>query len=106
MAKILEQLPLCPEMHILPTDEEIHKYISQLHNLAAGSSGFRAENLKVLATEEETFAITQAMVYKLWRNEQQPTKLDIGHMGICPKKGDLSNPGNYRGITMLEVGQK
>ncbi len=30
----------------------------------------------------------------------------MGLLSILPKKGDLSKPGNYRGIMMLEVGYK
>ena len=31
---------------------------------------------------------------------------ETGLLSILPKKGDLSKPGNYRGIMMLEVGYK
>ena len=30
----------------------------------------------------------------------------MGLLSILPKKGDMHNPGNYRGIMMLEVAYK
>eukprot|EP00957_Ditylum_brightwellii_P089708 6832231-Ditylum_brightwellii.AAC.1 len=79
-------------MVILPTDKEIHKTISQLNNLTAGASGIRAETFKALATEEETFITMRSIIHKCWQNEEQPTKFDIGCLGILPQKGDLSKP--------------
>ena len=38
--------------------------------------------------------------------KKKPEEFNYGWLGILPKKGDLSSPGNYRGIMMLEVGQK
>jgi hypothetical protein len=35
-----------------------------------------------------------------------PAEWEIGLLSILPKKGDLSNPNNYRGIMMLEVAYK
>ena len=35
-----------------------------------------------------------------------PAEWGIGLLSILPKKGDLSNPSNYRGIIMLEVTYK
>ena len=32
-----------------------------------------------------------------------PPEWEIGILKILPKKGDLSLPGNYRGIMLLEV---
>jgi len=41
-----------------------------------------------------------------WNSEQLPESWAIGLLSILPKKGGLSLPGNYRGITMLEVAYK
>eukprot|EP00957_Ditylum_brightwellii_P179508 13675365-Ditylum_brightwellii.AAC.1 len=90
----------------IPTYEEIRKSISQLNNSAAGNLGIQAEIIKALASDDDTFAIVQKIVHTFKKEEQQPSEFDIGKLDILPPKGDFSQPGNYRGIMMLEVGQK
>ena len=46
------------------------------------------------------------VIYDFWNSGKQPSEWDIGRLGILPKKGDLSLPGNYQGIMMPEVAQK
>ena len=43
---------------------------------------------------------------EFWTEGKQPKEFNYGRLGILPPEGDLSVPGNYRGIMMLEVGQK
>eukprot|EP00957_Ditylum_brightwellii_P058248 4416702-Ditylum_brightwellii.AAC.1 len=102
----LDQLPIREEMDNISNDEKMQKAISQFNNSAARKSGICAEIFKVLATEIETFNIICSIVHNCWQTEEQPSKFDIGKLGIVPKNGDLSQPGNHRGIMMLEVGQK
>jgi hypothetical protein len=45
-------------------------------------------------------------VVHFWTTETPHAEWEIGLLSILPKKGDLSNPGNYRGIMMLEVAYK
>ena len=102
----LNQLPICPEMDDLPTNKNINLAIQQLNNSAAGASGIRAEIYKALATNPETFSIIRRITHNFWTEEKQLEGFNYGRLGILPQKGDLSAPGNYRGIMMLEVGQK
>ena len=49
----------------------------------------------------------KSIVVDFWLNERPPEEWEIGGMlKILAKKGDLSKPGNYRGIMMLEVAYK
>eukprot|EP00957_Ditylum_brightwellii_P128765 9822703-Ditylum_brightwellii.AAC.1 len=102
----LDQLPTRVEMNDTPTYEKIRKVISQLNNSAAGTLGIQAEIIKALASDNDTFAIIQKHVHTFWKEEQQPSEFDIGKLGILLQKGALSQPVNYRGMMMLEVGQK
>ena len=102
----LNQLPICPEMDDLPTDKEINLAIQQLNNSAAGASGIRAEIYKALATNLETFSTIRIITHDFWTEEKQPEEFNYGRLGILPQKWDLSAPGSYRGIMMIEVGQK
>ena len=40
---------------------------------------------------------------KIWQEEEIPTEWKEGYLIKLPKKGDLSNCANYRGITLLSV---
>ena len=40
---------------------------------------------------------------KVWEEEAIPEDWKEGHLVKIPKKGDLANCDNYRGITMLSV---
>jgi hypothetical protein len=39
-------------------------------------------------------------------NEDPPKEWEIGLLSLLPKKEDLSKPGSYCGIMMLEIGYK
>ena len=97
----LNQLPIRPEMDDFPTDKEIDLAIQKLNTSAAGASGIRAEIYKALATNPETLSTIRRITHDFWTEEKQPEEFNYGRLGILPKKGDLSAPGNYRGIMML-----
>ena len=46
------------------------------------------------------------LVQHFWETEELPEGWETGLLSILPKKGDLSLPGNYRGIMMLETAYK
>ena len=80
--------------------------ISKLHDSAPGASGLRASAWKALADDRTTFDLIRNFVIEFWESEVLPCSWEVGLLSILPKKGDLSLPGNYRGIMMLEVGYK
>ena len=102
----LNQPPTRPEMDDPPTDKDINLAIQQLNNSAAGASVIRTEIHKALATNTETFSNIRRIAHDFWTEEKQPEEFNYGRLGILPQKGDLSAPGNHRGIMMLEFGKK
>ena len=46
------------------------------------------------------------MILDFWRSEKPPQQWLTGLLKVLPKKGDLSIPGNYRGIMLLEAAYK
>ena len=108
-ASVLDALPQRATIAGLdhePTDVEIDAALSKLHNTAPGDSGLPAALWKALAETEESFTVVCEIVLDFWRSEVMPTEWETGILSILPKKGDLSLPGNYRGIMMLEVAYK
>jgi hypothetical protein len=81
--------------------------IGKLHDSAPGASGLRASAWKALAGYDSSAAdAIYGFITIFWNSEQLPESWAIGLLSILPEMGDLSLPGNYRGITMLEVAYK
>lgn len=90
----------------MPGAGEIEAAVKKLHNTAPGKSGLPAAAWKAMLQTEETRELVFEIVRDIWENEKQPDEFAVGVLAILPKKGDLSEPGNYRGIMMLEVAYK
>ncbi|XP_076439127.1 uncharacterized protein LOC143278001 [Babylonia areolata] len=88
-----------------PTREEIRKVIKMLRNgKAAGPDNIPAEALK--ADLETTVEMLYPLFEKIWEEEEVPSDWKEGYLIKLPKKGDLSNCANYRGITLLQCQEK
>ena len=102
----LNQRPISHELSTAPTQEEIKSAIKRLKTNSPGQSGLTAQMFKSLAQDVSTLKLVTNIVNEFWENEVPPSDWDIGLLKILPKKGDLSKPGNYRGIMLLEVSYK
>ena len=93
----------CDEM---PSDDEIRTATQKLRDSGPGDSGLCAQAWKCLLKSDETFDALKQVVHQFWETEVVPTEWEMGLLKILPKKGDLSQPGNHRGIMLLEVAYK
>ena len=94
-----EDLPIKCDV---PNKEEIKKAIGQLKNgKAAGPDNIPAEALK--ADTDTMVEILYPLFKKIWQEKRAPVEWKEGHLVKLPKKGDLSDCANYRGITLLSV---
>ena len=94
-----KDLPICCEP---PAREEIAKAAKQLHaNKAAGPDAILPEALKIYIDVSKD--ILYDLFVKIWKEEQFPKDWKEGHLVKLPKKGDLGNCNNYRGITLLSI---
>ena len=103
---LLEQKAVFEDASQHPSMEEIRSAIRHLKNNAPGESGLTAQMFKSLSKDEKTLEILRQIIVEFWDKEVPPTEWDTGMLKILPKKGDLSKPGNYRGIMLLEVAYK
>ena len=79
--------------------------INRLKNgKAPGPDGVCAEMLK--AEEKETPRILQHILQNIWDKEETPDDWNEGVIVKLPKKGDLGNCSNWRGITLLSLTNK
>ena len=92
-------LPISCEV---PDLEEIERAVNLLNlNKAAGPDAIPPEALK--ADVEATTGILHDLFVRVWNEEEFPMDWKEGHIVKLPKKGDLSNCNNYRGITLLSM---
>lgn len=85
-----------------PSKDEIRKAISLLRNgKAAGPDNVPAEAIKA-SINTSTDAL-HTLFSKIWEEEEIPPDWKEGYLTKIPKKGDLSNCQNYRGIMLLSV---
>lgn len=90
----------------MPSEEEIDKAIGKLKKTTPGISGLSSELFKALLAEKESAALLRKTVTDFWETEIPPEEWEKGRLCILPKKGDLSLPGNHRGIMLLEAAYK
>ncbi len=96
-----EDLPISCDK---PTREEIRKAITLLKNWkAAGPDDIPAEALK--ADLNSSVEMLYPLFEKIWEKEEVPTDWKEGYLTKLPKKGDLSNCNNYRGVTPVSARQ-
>ena len=79
---------------------------SCVRSTSPGVSGISAPMIKALCEDAESFNLVRDFVLEFWESEVVPSEWEKGLLKVLPKKGDLSDPGNHRGIMMLEVSYK
>ena len=85
-----------------PSKEEIRRAIKHLKSgKAAGPDHIPPEALK--ADINTTVEILYKLFEAIWIEEVVPNDWKLGDLIKIPKKGDLQNCDNYRGISLLSV---
>ena len=94
-----EDLPISCDK---PSQMEIRQAIMHLKNgKAAGPDNVPAEAIK--ADVETATAMLDSLFTNIWEQEQLPAQWKEGILIKLPKKGDLCQCNNYRGIMLLSV---
>jgi len=100
--------PATEQLHVNtgpPSKAEIVKAIKTMKNgKAAGPDGIPPEALK--ADPAMSAEMLQPLLQKIWEQEHVPADWRLGYLVKLPKKGDLSQCGNWRGIMLLSVPSK
>ena len=86
-----------------PDLDEIKVAVRRLNVSGPGATGISAAVLKALLLHDEAFSCLADVVLHFWETEEVPPQWEECLLKILPKSGDLSQPGNYRGIMLLEV---
>ena len=74
-------------------------------NKAAGDTQVPIEYYQALVEDKEAFELVFDVIMRSWNGENFD-EWSLSKLKILPKKGDLSDPNNWRPIMLLEVIQK
>ena len=88
-----------------PSRQEIKDAVKRLKaNKAPGPDGIPPEAFK--ADINTSVEALHKVFSNIWEKEDIPTEWKTGHLVKLPKKGDLGNCNNWRGITLLVIASK
>ena len=102
----LRRRAVMPGLDHVPTEQEIRHCVGKLHDTAPGASGLPAIVWKALISTSEGYHLVESMVLHYWVTAEVPATWETGLLAILFKKGERSDPGNYRGIMLLETAYK
>ena len=101
----LQQNPVRSDMNIPLSLFEFENTIRKLIlHKAPGSNGVSPNAIKALNKENRLFLFQ--ICYDYFENDQEIEEWQKGCLKILPKKGNLSDPNNWRGIDFLDVVSK
>ena len=85
-----------------PTETEVKNAIKSLkNNKAAGPDNIPGDILK--ADTDTATRLLHPIIVKIWETEDFPADWKNSHITMIPKKGDLTDCNNYRGISLLSA---
>ena len=95
----MRQRPTKSEMTEVPSEEEVMNAVAKLRNgKAGGESGILPEMVNAACCEEEFVNKLLDLVKDVWEKGCTPCAWRDSILVPIPKKGDLSNCENWRGI--------
>ena len=102
--KRLPQHPVASALGIEPTKEEIAAAMKAMANAkAVGSDGLPAELLKLRLQQEDRTILRELhrLTVLIWRQGKVPQQWKYAIITVLNKKGDKTECGNYRGISLV-----
>ena len=101
--KRLPQQPVASALGIEPTEEEIATAMKAMTNeKAVGPDGLPAELLKLGLQQDRTILLEfHRLTTLIWREGKVPQQWKDAVITVLHKKGDKTECGNYRGISLV-----
>ena len=106
--KRLPQQPVASALGIEPTEEEIATAMKAMANeKAVGPDGLPAELLKLGLLQDRTILLEfHRLTTLIWREGKVPQQWKDAVITVLHKKGDKTECGNYRGISLVSYAGK
>lgn len=103
----IEQRPVRFEMDDPPTLEEMRKALrAAKKDKATGDSKTPVEFWQILAEDESTEHLFHEICVRVWETGECEEEWLSNRLKLLPKKGDLKNLDNWRGIMLIESPSK
>ena len=103
----LRQRTVRTDLDCVPTDEEISKALQKAKkNKATGDSQIPVEFWQALEGNAETEMLFKNCIRSFWLDEGTPSEWRVNRLKLIPKKGDLHDLNNWRGIMLMEAAPK
>ena len=101
--KRLPQHPVASALGVEPTEEEIATAMKAMSNAkAVGPDGLPAEQLKLGLQQDRTIVLElHRLTILIWRQGKVPQQWKDAVITVLHKKGDKTECGNYRGISLV-----
>ena len=100
----VRQRPLRLDLALKPSMGELTTALGKLKSgKAAGSSNILPEMIKTACGSEEFRALLLNLTHTVWEERQVPREWADAILVPIPKKGNLRNCDNWRGIALLDV---
>lgn len=106
--EVIEQRATVAELGELPSDDEINFAITRAANeKSPGADGIPIEAFKIIRESDILFGEFVHSLHAYWTDPNvDPESFHTSLMSVLPKKGDLSDPNKWRGISLLSVASK
>ena len=100
----LIQKPNREELDRLPSKNEVRASVESANKeKASGDNDIPVEYWQALLSNVETFNILYDCVVEFWQSGECPKDWLVGRLKLLPKKGDLQDLNNWRGIMLLDT---
>ena len=100
----VRQRPLRAHLERKPSKRELERALGKLKNgKAGGRSNILPEMLKAACEEEDFLDLLLVLVHTAWEKSGVPREWEDATLIPIPKKGNLSDCNNWRGIALLDV---
>ena len=100
----VKQRPVREEMAEPPCEEELLEAVRRMKSgKAAGESGILPEMMRAMCCDEEFVGKLLQLIGDVWAECRVPADWRDAVLIPIPKKGDLSECDNWRGISLLDV---
>jgi len=104
--ELRQRLPR-PELDNPISEEELSKAISHAgKEKATGECGIPVEFFQALDRNEHSKCFLRLIIDKIWSVGRMPEEWSINLLKLLPKKGDLHDINNWRGIMLMEPALK
>ena len=100
--------PISRDLDAEPSLDELIRALRSLRpGKAPGASSLAPDALRLLLDDAHLLGVLHESVLSFWASDDSfADAYGSGLLRVIPKKGDRSNPANYRGIMLLEVAAK